>query len=404
MGDELGDASTLERLSEAAERLTVASGVRLADALYRAMIEQVPGVIYIEVPNPKEPGWFKQLYASPQVQTWLGYSQEEWMADYAAWNEAIHPDDKARVEREQDRSVLEGDTYEVEYRLKVRSGGEVWVNDRALLISDIDGTPLYWQGLMTDITDRKKAEKLEGALEVERAASTYLREQGEMKDTLLTTVSHDLRNPLTAILGFAMTLDRDDISLTPEERKELTERIVASVGRLTSLVENLLDLDKVALGRMGLELREADVGALLLNAVSQVETMGGRTVHVDARPTIVVVDAAKVERIVENLLTNAARHTPDDANVWVSARPMNGGALIAVDDDGAGVPDTIRQALFEPLGKRTTDAEARSSGVGIGLSLVARFAELHGGRAWAQDRDNGERGAAFRVFLPSAPA
>src|SRR5436190_1894800 len=190
MAQDFGDASTLERLSEAAERLNVASGIKLADALYRAMIEQVPGVIYIEVPNPDEPGWFKQLYASPQVQTWLGYTQEEWMSDYAAWNESIHPDDKDRVLRETERSVLEGDTFEVEYRLRLRTGEEVWVNDRALLVSDLDGTPLYWQGLMTDITDRKRAAKLANALEAERATSSHLREQDEIKDTLLTTVSH----------------------------------------------------------------------------------------------------------------------------------------------------------------------------------------------------------------------
>ena len=224
----------------------------------------------------------------------------------------------------------------------------------------------------------------------------------DMTNTLLTTVSHDLRNPLTAILGFAMTLDRDDIEMTAEARRELTGRIVASVQRLSSLVENLLDLDRLALGRMGLDLRRTDIGALLPIIVMQVENLGDRVVHVDVEPTVAVVDAAKVERIVENLLTNIARHTPESTEVWVSVKPMNGGALIGVDDNGAGVPENIRGALFEPLGRGAAHAEDHSSGAGIGLSLVARFAELHGGRAWVQDRDDGRPGAAFRVFLPSA--
>jgi signal transduction histidine kinase len=220
--------------------------------------------------------------------------------------------------------------------------------------------------------------------------------------TLLTAVSHDLRNPLTAILGFAMTLDREDVNLPADARKELTERIVASVQRLSSLVENLLDLDKVALCRMGLDLRETDVGALIPMVVMQVENLGDRVVHVDAQPTAVVVDAAKVERIVENLLTNVARHTPEDTQVWVSAKPVNDGVLISVEDDGPGVPEDIRDAMFEPLERGASESEVRSPGSGIGLSLVARFAELHGGRAWVQDRDDGQPGAAFRVFLPSA--
>jgi signal transduction histidine kinase len=199
-----------------------------------------------------------------------------------------------------------------------------------------------------------------------------------------------------------MTLDRDDINLAPDARKELTERIVASVQRLSGLVENLLDLDRVALGRMGLDLRETDVGALIPMVVMQVENMGDRIVHVDVQPTSVVVDAAKVERIVENLLTNVARHTPEGTQVWVSAKPVNEGVLISVEDDGPGVPEEIRDAMFEPLERGASDSEVRSPGTGIGLSLVARFAELHGGRAWVQNRDDGLPGAAFRVFLPSA--
>jgi signal transduction histidine kinase len=109
------------------------------------------------------------------------------------------------------------------------------------------------------------------------------------------------------------------------------------------------------------------------------------------------VDAAKVERILENLLYNAYKHTPPGSRVWVRLAAEGEGALLAVEDEGPGIPPAFRESIFEPFQRgEATDA----SGTGIGLSLVARFAELHGGRAWVEERAGG--GASFRVFLPSA--
>jgi signal transduction histidine kinase len=113
------------------------------------------------------------------------------------------------------------------------------------------------------------------------------------------------------------------------------------------------------------------------------------------------VDPAKIERIVENLLANADRHTPPDTPVWVKLARQDQGVLIAVEDAGSGVPPELRAALFEPF-RQGPEAPTRAPGVGIGLTLVARFAELHGGRAWVEERPGG--GSSFRVLLPDSPA
>jgi signal transduction histidine kinase len=120
-------------------------------------------------------------------------------------------------------------------------------------------------------------------------------------------------------------------------------------------------------------------------------------VQLEPTSRYVNADAAKVERMMENLLANAARHTPPDSSIWLRFEEADGGVVIVVEDDGPGVPDEQKELIFEAFRRGWTTAE----GSGIGLSLVARFAELHGGRAWVEDRPGG--GASFRVFLPDLP-
>jgi len=123
--------------------------------------------------------------------------------------------------------------------------------------------------------------------------------------------------------------------------------------------------------------------------------------RIDIRSVMQAVDPAKVERIVENLLANAVRHTPSGATIWISLVPEDDGVLLTVEDDGPGVDPALAETIFEPF-LQGPDAPQHAPGVGVGLTLVRRFAELHGGRAWLEPRPGG--GASFRVHLPAEPA
>jgi signal transduction histidine kinase len=123
-------------------------------------------------------------------------------------------------------------------------------------------------------------------------------------------------------------------------------------------------------------------------------------VAVDVEPVEADVDGPKVERLVDNLVANAFRHTPPGSEVAVTVRQYDGGALIGVDDHGPGVGEHERETIFE-IFRRGDAGLAAGRGTGVGLALVAQFAALHGGRAWVEDNPGG--GAAFRVFLPSRP-
>jgi PAS domain S-box-containing protein len=375
--------------------------LREAEERFRLIVERGPAVFYQQEFDPNDPDVSRTTYVSPQQSLLFGYSDEEMIADPTLWASTIHPDDRERVlsaDIESNRRSHE--QFSMEYRMISKDGRIVWVQDTCSIVRAPGKVP-YWQGFLLDITERKQAEEqLERALDVEREATRRLRALDEMKNTFLQAVSHDLRTPLAAILGLAITLERGDVHLEEDDAKDLARRIAGNARRLDRLVTNLLDLDRLARGIVAPNLQPTDVGSVVRRVLSESELIPDTRLRTDLRPVMVRADGAKVERIVENLLANTIRHTPPTSTIWVTVAATEDGALLVVDDDGAGVPTELRETIFEPF-QQGPDAPRHSPGVGVGLTLVRRFAELHGGRAWVQDRDNG--GASFRVLLPYEP-
>jgi signal transduction histidine kinase len=243
----------------------------------------------------------------------------------------------------------------------------------------VDGVPVGRVWSFRDVTERDRLD--------------------DLKDNLLTAVSHELRTPLTAIVGLSSTLERWGVQMTAEDLADLYGRLSNNARKLQRLVIDLLDLDRLARGVVEPKRERTDVAELVTEIARESEQITGRHIRVAADDVIVAVDGPKVERIVENLFINAARHTPRGTPVWVRVRALDDGCLIIVDDAGPGVPDELKERIFEPF-KQGPTVSPQSPGVGIGLSLVARFAALHEGRAWVEDRPGG--GASFRVFLKDA--
>jgi signal transduction histidine kinase len=286
--------------------------------------------------------------------------------------------------------------WSLEYRMVHREGSVVWVRDQAVLVRGDEEEPLFYLGVLFDVTDSQLARA-----ELQRALRE-LQRADEIKNTFLTAVSHDLRTPLATILGNAVTLEHaDELGLTDEERQSMLRSLSAKARRLTDLITDLLDMDRLTRGALEPRRAVEELGSLLGRVARDTELLHGRTLQLDLYPTVVMVDRSMIERIVENLLANAAKHTPPSATIWLSVRAVGRGAEIVVADDGPGVPQSLRESLFNPF-ERGPSANPQSPGVGLGLSLVARFAELHGGRAWVEERPGG--GAAFHVIVGSADA
>jgi PAS domain S-box-containing protein len=364
-----------------------------AEAKYRSLVEGLPAVVYI-AEFGEEGDW---SYISPQIETILGFTQEEFRAA-SVWRDRIVPEDRRRA-LEAEVRVLRGEgRLQCEYRIVGKDGRLIWIREEADAVKDEAGKPLYLQGAMYDITELKLAEeKLVTALDTEKEATKRLRALHEMQNSFLQAVSHELRTPLTTIMGSALTLEADEGNLSRSDATELLGLIAGNARKLHRLLTNLLDLDRMSRGIIEPKRELTDITTVLANALAECKSESHPIQLTTGAPLFVEVDAAQVERIIENLVTNALRYTPPGTPIWVSATPSNGGALLTVEDAGHGIPEAVRKSIFEPF-QQGREVVPHSPGVGIGLSLVSRFAELHGGRAWVEDREGG--GASFKVLLP----
>ena len=215
-------------------------------------------------------------------------------------------------------------------------------------------------------------------------------ERSALKDGLATQV----RRPLTSILGVSLALQHND----PESRdgRELVRQLGTNARKLDRMVGVLLEIDRLADGTLRLNRRRTDLQALVRRVVEDSPDLANRNVHVEAEKVVVPVDPFMVEEMVDTLLSNANARTSSASPVWIKVSSDPEGAVIAVDDTGADVPEERRTHL-------TSSSEEQMDGAGrggksTGLAVLQRLAEVHAGRAWVEEREGG--GASFRVFLP----
>jgi signal transduction histidine kinase len=297
---------------------------------------------------------------------------------YESYLERVHPDDRERIRQTVEHAYADGTPFAFDHRIVLQDGRVRWLHGRGRVIRNETGTPVRMVGTSQDITERKRVD--------------------ELRDNILSTVSHELRTPLTTIIGSAATLKKRGSQLAGETYAEIVANLGEQAGRLERLLADLLDVDRLRLGLIHPSFRPTDVGELVTR-VAAGHSGGSRRIEVRAERAVAEIDAPKVERIVENLLVNALKHTPSDTKISVRTENRADGVLIAVEDRGPGVLEKDREAIFDIF--KRGGAVSGVPGTGIGLSLVAQFAALHGGRAWVEENPGG--GASFRVLLPARP-
>jgi signal transduction histidine kinase len=235
--------------------------------------------------------------------------------------------------------------------------------------------------------------EIEGRLEVERAS--------EAKDEFLAMLGHELRNPLSAISSATALLGLPSVDTKVVERAQ--QIIRRQTAQLTDLVSALLEMSRAMSGKITLERRPLDLAALIRRCLEDFGSSGRSVKHQvrdDIMPCWVDGDAARLTQIASNLLDNALKYTPAGGNIRVSLIRHETEARFTIRDEGAGIPADLLPRIFEVFVQGTNSIDRRNGGLGIGLSLAQRLAELHGGTIEADSEGHGH-GSTFTLRLPA---
>jgi len=256
---------------------------------------------------------------------------------------------------------------------------------------------LLWALLRTQARARADAERTAEQL---RISETALKDANRAKDEFLATLSHELRTPMTAIIGWAQMLNEP---IDDEMRRNAVDAILNSSRIQAQLIDDLLDVSRITAGKMRLEPKPIDlrsVAEAARDAVAPVADAHGVQLEVKLSPQPVVVrgDPQRLQQVIWNLLTNAVKFSPSDGLVTVTVRSTPREAILEVRDTGQGIDPEFLPHVFERFRQADSSTSRRQGGLGLGLAIVRHLVELHGGKVSAQSDGEG-RGATFTVRL-----
>jgi two-component system sensor histidine kinase KdpD len=240
-------------------------------------------------------------------------------------------------------------------------------------------------------------------LRTQAAQAEALGEGNRMRTALLAAVSHDLRTPLASIKASVSTLRQTDVQWTPADEAALLATIEQGADRLDALIGNLLDMSRLSTGSLQPFLRPTAIDEVAPVALRGLDAGGAVRLRVPDRLPLVRTDPGLLERVLANLFANALAYSPPDQPPTLRARPVGQNVILEITDHGPGVPDPLKERMFEPFERLDTsrrEARTMGNGVGLGLAVVKGFLDTMGGSVVATDTPGG--GLTIRLTLPAA--
>ncbi len=314
-----------------------------------------------------------------------------------AWAQWVHPNDLPNALHHWRAALASGERYEVEFRLRRYDGEYRWFLVRAQGRRNARGSIVQWFGTNTDIHDLKTAQR--GAEAASRA-----------KDAFIAALSHELRTPLTPVLMLARSLSEDE-RLPADARDDLRimERNIALEARL---IDDLLDLTRIARGQLHLRAEPCDAHSLIGLAVEIVrDDAFAKRISIErkfeARLSGLVADPARFQQVIWNLLRNAVKFTPRGGRVSIRTQnpdtddDVSVSLQIEIADTGIGIEQIALERIFLPFDQGHFSGEHRFGGVGLGLAIARAIVDLHGGKIAALSSGPGQ-GSTFVVTLPGS--
>jgi signal transduction histidine kinase len=243
------------------------------------------------------------------------------------------------------------------------------------------------------------------ALDEQRRLSQDAAASIQARDEFLSVAAHELRTPITSVKANAQLLERvvRRGAVNPVQMERLVSAVVSASDRLTSLTDDLLDVARMRSGQLSLRLEPLDVGRLVEEAIARHWVAASEThrlmVDLPGEPCLVQADRRRFDEVIENLLGNAVKYSPEGGAVWISLEQEEDGSHLVVRDEGIGLPPGSEEAIFEPFGRAPNATRAQVPGLGLGLHICRGIVEGHRGRMWAESAGEGQ-GTTMHVVLP----
>jgi signal transduction histidine kinase/ActR/RegA family two-component response regulator len=278
-----------------------------------------------------------------------------------------------------------------------------WLSTRGKTYLDQEGNPVNMMGVVRRITDRKNAdEELSRVYERERRARDEAEDANRTKDYFLALVSHELRSPLNAILGWTKILLTKEVN--EETRRNALQTIERSALSQAKLIGDLVDSSRIASGKLRLEMRSMNIFDAV-HTVFNSQKPAAETKKIilsfdyNTENATVFGDLLRLQQVFTNLLTNALKFTPEGGKIGIDLRAENGIVTISVKDDGQGISPETLPHIFRQFSQGDQTVSREQAGLGLGLSIVKTLVEKHEGTVAAQSEGVG-KGATFTVTLP----
>ena len=369
-------------LHEVTDQVLARQRLEESEERFRLMADGTPIIIWVTRPD----GGLQ--FANRGYRDYFAVGQEQVEGD--RWQPLVHPADAEAYVAATLEAARRRAPFASEARVRRADGEWRWIASHAEPRFSAAGEYLGHVGISTDITEIKRTE-------------AALREADRNKDEFLAALSHELRNPLAPITNALSVLDEAAPGSDPARRA--LQIVRRQVTQLSRLVDDLLDLTRVARGKMVVEPTPVDLNELVLKTTDDYQSLfqnAGVRLEVSAapEPLHVEVDAQRITQVVGNLLTNAAKFAGRGGRTDVVLRPRGPGfALLRVTDDGIGIEPEMLPHVFERFAQASGDSGRSRTGLGLGLALAKGIVELHGGEIRASSAGPG-MGAAFEVSLP----
>jgi len=304
------------------------------------------------------------MFASPRAWEMLGYRPNELTCDLKLWERLTVAEDLAQQKARLAQTMLSNvDHFTTELRLQHKHGHVVPVLLRGHIQRDPQGMAQRISGTLMDLTERKRVE--------------------QMKNDFVSTVSHELRTPLTSISGALGLIVGGALGAAPPAMQQMLEIAYRNSLRLGHLINDLLDMEKIAAGKMSFELREHSLGDLLEESLASNQALceqhGVRCTLEHPTDVLVWVDGLRLQQVLGNFLSNAVKFTPEGGEIRLHSSLRGTKVRISVTDQGPGIPEAFRSRVFEKFAQADASDSRQKSGTGLGLAITKELIERMGG-------------------------